>query len=138
LNRVLLLCTGLPGMVGPQSSYICLPHNLNDRHRLPCPAFYWLRWSHANNFLPGLASNHDPSDLRFPSSYEYMCEPLHVYDLTTCLDVIYLYITSLYIHYIYIYIPLTQVTFLDLSSRIHEKLGCLKSVSDVLCPRSDS
>jgi hypothetical protein len=28
------------------------------------------------NFLPGLASNHSPPDLCFPSSQDYRCEPL--------------------------------------------------------------
>jgi hypothetical protein len=28
------------------------------------------------NFLPGLASNHSPSDFYFLSSWDYRCEPL--------------------------------------------------------------
>jgi hypothetical protein len=30
------------------------------------------------NFLPWLASNHDPSDLWLPSSWDYKCNPLHL------------------------------------------------------------
>jgi hypothetical protein len=37
---------------------------------------YLLRWS-LTNFLPGVASNHNPPDFHLPSSWDYRCESLH-------------------------------------------------------------
>jgi hypothetical protein len=39
------------------------------------PPSYLLRWGFPS-FLPGLASNHNPPDLRFPSSWDYRRDPL--------------------------------------------------------------
>jgi hypothetical protein len=39
----------------------------------PHPAC-WLRWGCLANFLPGLAPNRDPPDLRALSSWDYRCE----------------------------------------------------------------
>jgi hypothetical protein len=37
---------------------------------------YLLRWG-LTNFVPGLASNHDPSHLYLPSTWDYRYEPSH-------------------------------------------------------------
>jgi hypothetical protein len=52
---------------GPWSSYLCLTHSLDCKCTPPCPD-NWLRWGFVN-FLPGLASSHDSSNL--PSSWNY-------------------------------------------------------------------
>jgi hypothetical protein len=44
-------------------------------HAISFYYFYFLRWTLVN-FLPRLASNHDPSDLCFSSYWDYRHEPL--------------------------------------------------------------
>jgi hypothetical protein len=49
---------------------------------------HWLR-SDYMNFLPGLASNEDPSYFYFPSSYEYRCEPPYLASIHSWIMIIF-------------------------------------------------
>jgi hypothetical protein len=47
------------------------------------PWTYWLRWG-LDNFLPGLASNQNPPDCYFSSSWNYRCVLPHPITLGFC------------------------------------------------------
>jgi hypothetical protein len=70
-NRVLSLCPGCPGL---RSSYLCFPHSSGDRHALSHTTS--LAEMGVVKFLPGLAYNCDPPDLRLPSRWDYRCVTL--------------------------------------------------------------
>jgi hypothetical protein len=68
LDSILHFCLG--GSLGLPFSYLCLLHIWHFLDSSPCPACL-LKWG-PTNFLHWLDLNHDPSDLCFLSSWDYI------------------------------------------------------------------